>query len=240
MDTGARVALVDLDLQFGDVGVLLHVENHLTSIDDLSQQGDQVEAEFLDEVMATGPEGVRLLLAPSSPEFADLVTSGNLRSIFREIGRAYDYTVVDAPAHLEERTLEAIEAADQIILVTGFNVTAVKDTKITLRLFEAMGVEREKMVVVLNQTRPKVSFAADEVERILRCRVLAQLPYEPKVDDSIDSGRPLVVSEPKAEINKQFHALVDYLAAAQEEAPAAEPLKGRGRGNRRRFSLGRR
>ena len=240
MDTGSKVALVDLDLPFGDVGVLLHVENHLTSIDDLSQQGEQVEADFLDEVMATGPEGVRLLLAPSSPEFADLVTTGNLRSIFREMGKAYDYIVVDAAAHLEERTLEAIELADQIILVASFNVTAVKNTKVTLRLFEAMGVDREKMVVLLNQTRPKVGFAAEEVERILGTRVLAQLPYEPKIDESIDSGHPLILSDPKAEINKQFHALVDYLVTSGEVvAISEEQVKSRGRGNRRRFSLGR-
>lgn len=240
MDTGSKVALVDLDLQFGDVGVLLHVENHLTSIDDLSQQGEQVEADFLDEVMATGPEGVRVLLAPSSPEFADLVTTGNLRSIFRELGKAYDYIVVDAAAHLEERTLEAIELADQIILVASFNVTAVKNTKVTLRLFEAMGVDREKMVVLLNQTRPKVGFAAEEVERILGSRVLAQFPYEPKIDESIDSGHPMILSDPKAEINKHFHALVDYLISSGEaEAAPDEQVKSRGRGNRRRFSLGR-
>jgi len=223
------------------MSALLHVENHLTSIDDLTQQGDQVEPEFLDEVMATGPEGVRLLLAPSSPEFADLVTAGNLRSILREIGKAYDYIVVDSAAHLEERTLEAIELADQIILVTGFNVTAVKNTKITLRLFEAMGVEREKMVVVLNQTRPKVAFAADEVERILRSRILAQLPYEPRVDEAVDTGKPLILAEPKSDLSKQIHSIVEYLAAGAEEAEAAdaEQARGRGRGNRRRFSLGR-
>jgi pilus assembly protein CpaE len=240
-DTGAHVALVDLDLQYGDVGVMLRVENHLTSIDDLSQQGEQVEAEFLDEVMATGPEGTRMLLAPSSPEFADLVTTGNLRSIFRELGKAYDYIVIDTPAHLEDRTLETIEFADQIILVTGFNVTAVKNTKITLRLFEAMGVDRDKLVVVLNQTRPKVGFPADEVEKILRCRMLAVLPYDARVDDSVDVGKPIVIAEPKADITKQFHNLVTYLAGDEAET-AAEPSASKTpqRGNRRRFSLGRR
>ena len=64
---GERVALVDLDLQFGDVAVMLHVESHATAIDALAQQGDQIDADFIEEVMATGPEGVRALLAPSEP-----------------------------------------------------------------------------------------------------------------------------------------------------------------------------
>jgi pilus assembly protein CpaE len=241
-DTGARVAMIDLDLQYGDIGVMLRVENHLTSIDDLSQQGEQVEGEFLDEVMASGPEDIRLLLAPSSPEFADLVTTGNLRSIFREMSKAFDYIVVDMPAHLEERTLETIEMADQIILVTGFNVTSVKNAKITLRLFEAMGVERDRVVMVLNQTRPKVGFPAEEVEKILRCRMLAKFPYEPRIDDSIDTGRPIVLAEPKSDFSKQIHAVVKYLAPEESEV-AREPRESRSpaqRANRRRFSLGRR
>ena len=188
------------------------------------------------------PGHVRLLLAPSSPEFADLVTSANLRSILREMAKSYDYIVLDSAAHLEERTLEAIELSDQIILVTGFNVTAVKNTKITLRLFEAMGVERDKMVVVLNQTRPKVSLAADEIEKLLRSRVLVQLPYESRIDDAVDAGRPLLVAEPKSEFSKQIHSIVDYLVGPGEDADAAqvsEESRARGRGNRRRFSLGR-
>lgn len=241
-DTGARVGMIDLDLQYGDIGVMMRVENHLTSIDDLSQQGEQVEGDFLDEVMASGPEDLRLLLAPSSPEFADLVTTGNLRSIFREMSKMFDYIVVDLPAHLEERTLETIEMADQIILVTGYNVTSVKNAKITLRLFEAMGVERDRIVMVLNQTRPKVGFPPEEVEKILRCRMLAKFPYEPRVDDSIDTGRPIVLAEPKSDFSKQIHAVVKYLAPEEGEV-SREPREARSpaqRANRRRFSLGRR
>jgi len=240
-DTEARVVLVDLDLQFGDVSVLLSIENHLTSIDDLSQQGEQVEPEFLDEVLATGPEGMRVLLAPSSPEFADLVTTGNLRSILRELTRAYDYIVIDSPAHLDERTLEAVELADQIILVTGYNVTSVKNTKITMRLLEAMGVEHERMVVVLNQTRPKVSFTAEEIEKSLRSRVLASLPYEPRVDEAIDTGRPVLTIDPRSELARQIYRIVDYLTATPGEAAEAAGGQDRERrANRRRFSLGRR
>jgi len=244
IDTGARVALVDLDLQYGDVAVMLHVENHLTSIEDLAQQGEQVDGEFLDEVLAVGPEDVRVLLAPSSPEFADLVTTANLRSIFRELGKAYDFIVVDSPAHLEERILEVIETADHILLVTAFNVTAVRSTRITLKLLHSLGIEPDRIAIILNQTRPKVTFERAEVEEILRFRVLAQMPYEPRIDDSVDNGRPLVIAEPKADMTRQFHTLVDYLAPAQRaEAPddgRSQPRAQPRAVSRRRFSLGRR
>ena len=236
---GERAAIVDLDLQFGDVAVMLHAESHPTAIDALAQQGEQVDAEFIDEVMATGPEGVRALLAPASPEFADLVNTANLRAILRELAKEYDFIVVDTPSHLEERNLEAIEMADQIVVVTSFNFAAIKDTKVTLKLLESLGVDREKICVVLNQTRAKVSFQRSEVEESLRFRVLTVLPFEPRLDDFIDNGQQIVTAEPKAEFSKQFRLLVDHVAGSDDDTPAKEPDRARTRVNRRRFSLGR-
>lgn len=241
VDTGARVALVDLDLQHGDAGLMMHVDKHLTSIEDLAQQGDVVELELLEDVLASGPAEVRVLLAPSSPELADLVTTANLRAILRELVKTYDYVVVDAASHLEERTLEVIEQADHIILVTGFNVTTVKSTRVTLKLFQSLGVEKERIAIVLNQTRQKVTFPREEIEQLLRFRILVQLPFDPRVDESIDDGKPLVMSEPKSEMSKQFRALVDYLVpeADDSEGDGGEE-RARGPAHRRRFSLGRR
>jgi pilus assembly protein CpaE len=236
---GERAAIVDLDLQFGDVAVMLHAESHPTAIDALAQQGEQVDAEFIEEVMATGPEGVRALLAPASPEFADLVNTANLRAILRELAKEYDHIVVDTPSHLEERNLEAIEMADQIVVVTSFNFAAIKDTKVTLKLLQSLGVDRDKICVVLNQTRAKVSFQRSEVEESLRFRVLTVLPFEPRLDDFIDNGQQIVTAEPKAEFSKQFRLLVDHIAGGDDDTSAKEPERARARVNRRRFSLGR-
>jgi len=237
---GDRVALVDLDLQFGDVAVMLHLESHPTAIDVLAQQGEQVDGDFIEEVMATGPEGVRALLAPASPEFADLVNTANLRAILRELAKSYDHIVVDTPSHLEERNLEAIELADQMVVVTSFNFAAIKDTKVTLKLLQSLGVEKDKICVVLNQTRAKVSFQRGEVEDSLRFRVLTVLPFEPRVDDFIDNGRAIVTEEPKAEFSKQFRVLVDQIAGVETGRPEIKETEGpRARTTRRRFSLGR-
>ncbi|MGA3183294.1 MAG: P-loop NTPase [Candidatus Dormibacteria bacterium] len=236
---GERAAIVDLDLQFGDVAVMLHAENHPTAIDSLAQQGEQVDAEFIEEVMATGPEGVRALLAPASPEFADLVNTANLRAILRELAKEYDHIVVDTPSHLEERNLEAIEMADQIVVVTSFNFASIKDTKVTLKLLQSLGVDRDKICVVLNQTRAKVSFQRSEVEESLRFRVLTVLPFEPRLDDFIDNGQQIVTVEPKAEFSRQFRLLVDHIAGSDADTSTGEPDRARPRVNRRRFSLGR-
>ena len=243
--TQGRVGVIDLDLQFGDVGVMLGVD-HQHTIENLAQHGEQVDTEILEEVLAPAPEDVRVLLAPPSPELADLVTAASLRAIVREMTRAFDYVVVDAPAHLEERTLEVIEAADHIIIVTAFNVTAVKDTKIMLKLLQSLGIEKERIAVVLNQTRPRTTFTREEVEESLRFRVVTHLPYDSRaVDDAIDHGKPFYLADSKADITKQFRVLVDYLVpdagVAEPATSGDQPPGGRmkAKANRRRFSLGR-
>jgi pilus assembly protein CpaE len=237
---GGRVAIVDLDLQFGDVAVMLHAENHPTAIDALAQQGEQVDSDFIEEVMATGPEGVRALLAPASPEFADLVNTANLRAILRELATTYDQIVVDTPAHLEERNLEAIEMADQIVVVTNYNITAIKDTKVTLKLLQSLGIPKERICLVLNQTRAKVGFPRAEIDESLRFPVVAALPFELRVDEFIDAGRTIVVAEPKSEFSKQIRVLVEHLSPAVKGAhPGARGERQAAGTNRRRFSLGR-
>ena len=236
---GGKVALVDLDLQFGDVAVMLHTENHPTAIDSLAPQGEQVEGEFIEEIMATGPEGVRALLAPASPEFADLVNTANLRAILRELAKTFDHVVVDTPAHLEERNLEAIEMADQIIVVSSFNLASIKDTKVTLKLLQSLGIPKERLCVVLNQTRARANFPRGEVEETLRFRVVTVLPFDPRVDECIDRGRPFLVAEPKSDLSRQFQVLVDHIMGRASAAAPVEAEHPRSRTNRRRFSLGR-
>ena len=100
-ETDARVALVDLDLQFGDIGVMLNL-NHSRSITDIVDAQDHLDAEVLDDVLATGPAGIRVLLAPIKPELADLVTPEHVRTVFTEMRKLCDFVVVDASSHLGE------------------------------------------------------------------------------------------------------------------------------------------
>ena len=241
IERDARVALIDLDLQFGDIRVLLNVD-FPSSIEVLAQQGDQVEPEFLEDVTAQGPEGIRILLAPSSPELADLVTTGNLRSILREMIKLYDYVIIDTSSHLDERTLEAIELSDQVLVLTAATVPAVKNARITLKLLSTLGVAKEKVAVVLNQLRPRVQFPKVDVEETLRFRVTAQFPYDPRtVDDAVDRGKTFYSTDSKAEIVREIRNLVDYLSPIEEQQPGSEPQpsKAEARTAKRRFSLGR-
>jgi pilus assembly protein CpaE len=239
---GARSALVDIDLQFGDAAGMLHVEHHPLTVADLTAQGEDIDPTLLDDVLATGPADVRVLRAPSSPELAEAISAAHLRAIIRATARAHDFVVVDTPSHLDERVLEAFELADRLLLVTSYNLSAVRGTKATLLMLEALGVDLDRVDLVLNHTRPRTNYRREDIEEILGRRILVDLPYDPRVDPSLDSGTPIVLAQPRAELSRRLTSLAELVAApagtaetSALDAPAPETPA-----YRRRFSLGRR
>jgi pilus assembly protein CpaE len=237
-----RAALVDIDLQFGDAAAMLHVENHLLSLADLAAHGDDIDSTLLDDVLATGPAEVRILRAPSSPELAETVAAATLRSIVRATARAHAFVVVDTPSHIDERVLEVFELADRVLLVTSYNLSAVRGTKATLLLLEALGVAPDRVDVVLNHTRPRTNYRREDIDEILGRPSLVDLPYDPRVDASLDSGTPIVLAQPRSDLARRLAALADLIAVpapAVEEAEAELPTPAPPV-YRRRFSLGRR
>jgi MinD-like ATPase involved in chromosome partitioning or flagellar assembly len=142
---------------------------------------------------------------------------------------------VDTPAHLEERILGVMEAADHVLLITSSSIAAVKDTKMTLRLLQSLGIEPGRVGVIVNHTTAKVGFSTEDIERALRFPLLATLPFEPRMHESIDGGRPLVLSEPRSGFSKQLQLVIAHLAR-ERAAPAGGTPRARPVRWRRRFS----
>ncbi|HEV7677723.1 MAG TPA: response regulator [Candidatus Dormibacteraeota bacterium] len=241
METGARVALVDLDLQFGDVGVLLNLD-HSRSITDLTDQPGRIDAEFVQDVLASGPEGVKVLLAPISPELADLVTSDHLRAIMEELRRSFDFIVIDTASHLTELNLEVIEQASRVIVMSALTIPAIKDTKLTLKVLDSLSLEPERILLLLNRSDAHSDFNKEAVEQNLRFPISLQLPHDPKiVAASVNRGAPFVSTNPEVEISRAMRELVSRLVPLEQSAVAVAAGAGGGadRKRGRRFGFGR-
>jgi len=240
METGARVALVDLDLQFGDVGVLLNLD-HSRSITDLTDAPGHVDPEFVQDVLASGPEGVKVLLAPISPELADLVTAEHLRAIMEELRRSFDFVVVDTASHLTELNLEMIEQASRVIVMSALTIPAIKDTKLTLKVLDSLSVDSERILLLLNRSDAHSDFNKEAVEQNLRFPISLQLPHDPKiVAASVNRGAPFVSTNPEVEISRAVRELVSRLVPlAEQPQPVGAGAGGGERKKGKRFGFGR-
>jgi pilus assembly protein CpaE len=210
-ETGAKVALIDLDLQFGDIGVLLNVPQ-TQSISDVVDSIDSADADFLRDIMSEGPAGISVLPAATSPELADLVTPEHVQKIVGELRHMFDFVVVDTSSHLGDITLEALDLASRVILVTALSIPSVKNAKLALRLFETLAIPSSSITLVLNRCEAHTEFNKDSIESHLKFPVAVQLPHDPRtIVNSINRGVPFVVANPEVEASQKIRQLVAQL-----------------------------
>ena len=228
-ETGARVGLIDLDLQFGDIGVLLNLPQ-TQSIADLVENIGQVDAEFIYDSMIDGPGGIKVLPTAPSPELADLVTPEHVHHILDEARRAFDFVVVDTSAHMGDITLSALDMASRVLLITALSIPAVKNAKLALRLFETLSIPTDTITLVLNRCEAHTEFNKESIESHLKFPIAVQLPHDPRtVVNSINRGIPFVIASPETEASQRMRQLVALLlpdrAAAEGAAPRSRGLR---------------
>ncbi|HLI29043.1 MAG TPA: response regulator [Chloroflexota bacterium] len=240
--TGARVALADCNLQFGDVGIMLNLAGPKTIQDLLHREPDELTPEVLDSVMLPHASGVRVLLAPARPEVAELFTAEHMRAILTALRRDFDYLVIDTWTTFQDLMLTIFDHADRILLLTTLDIPAVKNIRMFLDVCEALGYPPEKVVLALNRADSTGGIDIEDIEESLRHKVAARLVSAgPLVTASINSGVPFVVSQPDAQISRNVFALARQLLTPEDlarveagERPAVAPTRA-GFGLRRLF-----
>ncbi|CAN5778308.1 AAA family ATPase [soil metagenome] len=216
------VALVDADLQFGDVAVMLKLAPQHTIVDAVGSY-DRLDAGFLEGLLAThGPSGLKVLPAPLEPAFADQIGTDQVSHIISLLRSFCSHVVVDTPAYFNEVVLGLIEDSDEVLLVAGMDIPNIKNVKIGLQTLRLLNTPMEKIHLVLNRANSKVKLEVSEVERTLQVKADALIPSDIVVPQSVNKGTPVVLDAPRAAVSKSLEQLADRFLPA----PAA---KKRGR-----------
>lgn len=235
MMTGKRVALADCNLQFGDIGIMLNLAGNKTIRDLLHLEGHEMTREVLESVMVSHSTGVQVLLAPARPEVAELFTAEHIKNILQALQREFDYIVIDTWTTFQDLMLTVFDLADRILLLTTLDIPAVKNIRMFLEVCEALGYDQHKVVLALNRADSTGGIDVEDLEGSLRYKVAARLVSAGTlVTASINSGVPLVVSQPEASISRNVIALARQLLtdddAEQSESPE-QPTEVTARGS---------
>ncbi len=219
--SGARVALADCNLQFGDIGIMLNLTGNKTIQDMLHREPDELTPEVLDSILVSHSSGVRVLLAPARPEVAELFTAEHMRAILAALRRDFDYIVIDTWTTFQDLMLTIFDHADRILLLTTLDIPAVKNIRMFLDVCDALGYPPDKVVLALNRADSTGGIDIADIEESLRHRVAARLVSAgPLVTASINSGVPFVLSQPDAQISRNVFALAKQLLSPEDLARA--------------------
>ena len=221
--TGARVALLDANLQFGDVGVLLNLNPKTKSIVDAAD-GGELDADLVESVLIDHSSGIRALLAPPSPEGADLITPASLLTVVGHLRTMHAYTVVDLPAGLNDHSLAIMEVAEQIVIMAALEITAIKNLRLFLEVADQLGYQRSKLRIVMNRSDTTQGIRLGDVEGSIRLSIDATIVSDGRLAVlAVNRGVPFVISNPESplsrDVNRLAQTLIGDTIATAEEKP---------------------
>jgi len=223
-NTGAKICIVDADLQFGDVALFLNVAPKAT-IADLVREADHLDAELIANHLSSFNELVSLLPAPLRPEQAELINSAQVTAILATMRTMFDYIIVDTSPTFNDVMLTILDAADQILVVTSMDLPTIKNVKLCLEIMESLEYNRDKIKVFLNRADSEGGLERREVQESLRYPFAATMPSDGRtVVYSVNRGIPFVISHPEAGVSKGIFALAAMIAGGEEKKP--EPTGG--------------
>jgi pilus assembly protein CpaE len=211
------VVLVDADLQFGDIAVMLKLAPQHTIVDAVASL-DRIDAALLQSLLVRhDSSGLLVLPAPLEPAFADQIGAPEMQRIVELLRTFAGHVVVDTPAYFNDVVLSLIEASDDVLLVAGMDIPNIKNVKIGLQTLRLLNTPMTKLRLILNRANSKVKLDVGEVERTLQVKADSLIPSDVVVPQSVNKGTPVVLDAPKSGVARAIEQLADQFAVAGDD-----------------------
>ena len=219
--TGQQVCVVDLDLAFGDVAVSVQLDPARTVVDALPMAG-HLDITGAASLLTRYRPGLDMLLAPVTPGDAEKIPPALVGELLAVLRGMFDYVVVDTPAQFSEHVLTAMDASAHLVLLTTPDVPAVKNLRVALDMMDLLSYPREARSVVLNRSDSRVGLSLEDVERVVRCPIVAQVPSSRAVPVSINTGTPITLASSGHPVSQAITSFARHrLLNGPQPAPAA-------------------
>jgi pilus assembly protein CpaE len=231
---GHSVALVDLDLQFGDVALTMGIRPDAT-IYDLSVAGGSLDQDVLSHYLVRHTSGVKALIAPSRPDQASAVTPELIRETYALLRQTNDFVVVDTSPGFTAEVIMSIDASTSLVMVGMLDSLSLKNTKLGLETLKLMGFDPGAIRLVLNRAHSRVGISVTDVIAVLGREPDVYVPSDREISMAVNEGVPIVTAKPDSEASGAFRALAEMVAGTRVPATEARPER-----RRRRLVFGRR
>lgn len=220
---GAKVALLDADLQFGDVSLFLNLLPQAT-IADLVNDMEHLDPALIANYLTTYDGKMEVLPAPFRPEQAETITGNHLSAILKVMRSMFDYVIVDTAPMLNDTMLSILDASDQILVISSMDLPTIKNVRLCLEIMESLNYSQDKVKVVLNRANSEGGMEPSEAEESLHCTFVATLPSDGKtVVGSVNRGIPFVVACPDTQVSRAVFNLARTVASSGEWENKQQP-----------------
>ena len=222
------VTLVDGSFQFGDVGVLLNLNPKNKSIIDVVADASTTDEDLVDTTLINHSTGIKVLLAPPSPEMAELITVDQIRRMMGRLRDTNDFTIVDLWPHFNDVSLALLDMSDVILTILTLEITNIKNIRLFLEVAEQLGYA-DRLKLVLNRADSAFGIRVADVENSVGRKIDHQVVSDGRtVVYALNRGVPFVWSNSQAPVSEDILKIARALVAeddASESEVEREPAK---------------
>jgi pilus assembly protein CpaE len=204
-ELGRKVVILDGSFQFGDVGVLLNLNPKSKSMADVVQVLEAGDLDSIDTFVLDHNSGVRVLLAPPSPEVAETITPAIVKKVLESLRQTHDLVVVDCTAFFNDTTLAILDSADIILTMLSLEITSIKNMRLFLEVADQLGYESGKVRLVLNRADSTLGIRVADVEHSIGRKVDETIVSDGRsVVYALNRGIPFFVSNREAQVSQDI------------------------------------
>lgn len=187
---GKKTLLIDLDLLFGDISIMVNQFNGKTLLDIIDdQQLDSYDS--IKPYLYQRNENLDILFAPKKPEAAENIGKESIEKLLRNVRKHYEIIIIDTGINFSDSTLQVLDMAELILFVTTMDVTALKNAKLGFGVMQSLGYESNKVKLIVNRSTSSYGISRREVEDVFKDGMFALIPEDEKtVSVSINKGEP--------------------------------------------------
>ncbi|QNO14598.1 response regulator [Alkalicella caledoniensis] len=185
-----KVLLMDMDLQFGDISMMVNKYNAKTILDVIDD--GQVESfENIKPYLYGHNKNLDILFAPSKPEAVEFIGLGSIEKILKVFQESYDYIIIDTGINFSETTLHILDNSERILFVSTMEIVSLKNTKLGLQVMESLGYDKDKVKLIINKFTTSYGIDKKDVQEAFKHEIFAMIPHEENiVTPSINKGEP--------------------------------------------------
>ena len=196
-----KVALIDLSLQFGEVGVYLDIPKGDTIADMVEEQS--FELSTVKSYLIRHQSGIQVMLSSSSPEYAELIRPEHVDAILSSLRTEFDYIVVDMGVSIGDCAIAALETADTILLIVTEDIAALHDAKRSIKVLEALN-QQDKIKLVVNKDGIS-TITVKNIATLLEHSPSLIIPYDLKSAMlAVNRGIPMLSCAPNSKASKEI------------------------------------
>lgn len=216
--TKKKVALLDFDLQFGDVAISLnlYIKNTITEL--IKDMGNvEYENDLIEEYMLAHYSGVKVLAAPIKPENAEYVNSEHIKKIIGILKGRFDYIIIDTAQGFDDTVITALDESNTILYISTLDLPSIKNTKNGLDVMKTLNYSNEKVRVVVNKSNESFGIKHSDFKAALNVDLWAIIPDDlASVAISVNNGHPLVSHRRSSAVSKRIFKLVQAIVEVEK------------------------